>query len=92
MERTILRLRSEFLEMPGLQLTAAQAQRLCGVDAALCRRALDMLADSKFLSLKANGQYARSTEGPVERHGRSLRALVTYRVQMCAETDERGRG
>src|SRR4029079_7758828 len=34
------RIRGEFLEMPGLRLTCEQAQRLYGLDPALCRRAL----------------------------------------------------
>ena len=35
------RLRAEFLEMPGLQLTFGQVQRLCGVEKELCRMGLD---------------------------------------------------
>ncbi len=37
MRPTIERLQAEFLEMPGLRLSVAQTQRLCGVDQALCQ-------------------------------------------------------
>jgi hypothetical protein len=56
------RLRGEYLEMPGMGLTAQQAQRLCGLERALCQAALDALVDARFLYLKTNGQYARVTE------------------------------
>jgi DNA-binding IclR family transcriptional regulator len=48
-ERTIERLRAEFLEMPGLRLTAEQVTRLCGVDAAICHGVLNTLIDVGFL-------------------------------------------
>lgn len=37
------RLRAEYLEMPGLQLTAEQVQRLCGIEPKVCQSALDEL-------------------------------------------------
>ena len=55
--------RAEFLEMPGLRLTPEQAQRLCGVERALCQRVLDALVDMKFLCVRPNGAYARLTDG-----------------------------
>lgn len=48
------RIRAEYLEMPGLQLKLEQAQRLCGIERALCQRVLDSLVDEKFLYLRAN--------------------------------------
>ena len=51
----LTRLRAEYLEMPGLQLTQGQVQRLCGLERAVCERVLDTLVDRRFLSLKANG-------------------------------------
>jgi hypothetical protein len=69
MRRTIERLRAEFLEMPGLRLSVAQTQRLCGVDPALCRDVLDALVDVKFLRVNPDGTYARRSEGEaVRRH------------------------
>jgi hypothetical protein len=57
------RIRAEYLEMPGLRLTLEQAQRLCGLERTLCQTVLDSLVEAKFLCLKANGTYARLTDG-----------------------------
>jgi hypothetical protein len=57
------RIRGEYLEMPGLQLTVGQAQRLCGIEQSLCKTVLDALVDAKFLCLKPNGIYVRLTDG-----------------------------
>jgi hypothetical protein len=56
------RIQSEFLEMPGLRLTCAQAQRLWALDGETCRELLDHLVDTKFLAKPARGMYARLTE------------------------------
>jgi hypothetical protein len=52
------RIRGEFLEMPGLRLTCEQAQRLYGLDRAVCQGALDWLVDVRFLCVTANQTYA----------------------------------
>jgi hypothetical protein len=67
------RLRAEFLEMPGMHLKPQQVQRLCGIERGLCQTALDSLVDAKFLRLRADGQYARVTDGEMSSH-RSARA------------------
>ena len=59
------RLRAEFLEMPGLRLTARQVQRLCGIEKTLCQLGLDSLVATKFLYMKSDGVYARTTDGKV---------------------------
>jgi DNA-binding GntR family transcriptional regulator len=67
-EDVLSRLRAEFLEMPGMRLTGDQVHRLCGVERALCRRALDALVASTFLRVKADGRYARvADDGDVPR-------------------------
>ena len=53
------RLRGEFMEMPGLRLTAEQVQRLCGIERTMCQVALDSLVESKFLCVNPDGQYGR---------------------------------
>jgi response regulator of citrate/malate metabolism len=63
MQAILERLRAEFLEMPGLRLTADQVHRLCGVERMTCRAVLDALVDEKFLCAKADGTYARITDG-----------------------------
>jgi response regulator of citrate/malate metabolism len=68
MQAILERLRAEFLEMPGLRLTADQVHRLCGVERKTCRAVLDALVDEKFLCAKADGTYARLTEGDAWHH------------------------
>ena len=58
----IERIRGEFLEMPGLRLTAAQVRRLCGVDPTTCQVVLDALVDINFLQVRADGTYARPSD------------------------------
>jgi len=53
------RVRGEFIEMPGLQLTEAQAARLWGVEQAACRRIVEVLVDEEFLRLTSNGRITR---------------------------------
>jgi len=43
------RARAEFMEMPGLQLTARQAARLWACDQALCEAVLSALVEARFL-------------------------------------------
>ena len=52
-------IRLEYAEMPGLQVTARQAQRLWCLSDELCARALEGLVCSGFLVRKPNGTYAR---------------------------------
>ena len=49
------RIRGEFREMPGLQLTLVQAQRLFGLDPAACRHVIDALVEASFLRWTASG-------------------------------------
>lgn len=53
------RARGEFLEMPGLRLTPAQAARLWGVSDPMARGLLATLAEARFLVHRADGSYAR---------------------------------
>jgi len=57
--RLARRVCSEFVEMPGLRLTLAQAQRLWALDARTCTSLLERLVDLKFLVRDADGRYAR---------------------------------
>ncbi len=45
----INRVRSEFIEMPGLRLRLDQAQRLWNLDRASCEHVLRSLVEAKFL-------------------------------------------
>ena len=53
------RVQGEFLEMPGLRLTQAQAQRLWGLDADSIAMLLDLLVDARFLFRTRNGAFMR---------------------------------
>jgi hypothetical protein len=53
------RMWSEFLEMPGLRLTRAQAQLLWGVTTDTCLSALETLVALNALVCTADGKYAR---------------------------------
>ena len=59
----VRRIFSEYLEMPGMRLTFAQAQRLWGMDADACANALRVLIDSRFLRRTDAGEYVRLTDG-----------------------------
>ena len=54
------RIRGEYLEMPGLHLTLAQAQRLWGLDRAVCEKALEALEESHFLRRTMRGAFIRT--------------------------------
>jgi hypothetical protein len=54
------RVRAEFMEMPGLRLTPAQAMRLWGVDSQVCGRIITTLVGSAFLRWAGGGTVARA--------------------------------
>jgi hypothetical protein len=54
------RIQGEFVEMPGLRLTAAQAQRLWGLERDVCNALLGALVDAKFLSQTRDGAFIRT--------------------------------
>ena len=59
----VRRIFNEYLEMPGMRLTFAQAQRLWGLDADACADALRALVDGRFLRRTDAGEYVRLTDG-----------------------------
>jgi hypothetical protein len=61
MNATIMeRIRGEYLEMPGLQLTLPQAQKLWGLDAKDCRHVIDALVEASFLRWTPSGTLVRA--------------------------------
>jgi hypothetical protein len=56
----IRRIRSEFLEMPGLQLTLAQAARLWDLEPRACSAVIDALVDCEFLRWTPRGTVVRT--------------------------------
>ena len=60
LEDVLRRVQGEYLEMPGLRLTTAQAQRLWNLDRVECDRLLSKLVDAKFLFRTRDGAFVRS--------------------------------
>jgi hypothetical protein len=58
----LCRIRAEYLEMPGLQLTAPQARCLFGLDSETWDAVLAALVDAKFLSRTPNGMFAIASD------------------------------
>jgi hypothetical protein len=58
-QEVLNRVQGEFLEMPGLRLTGAQARRLWGLDAAICEALLGVLVDAKFLFRTRDGAFMK---------------------------------
>ena len=56
----VRRIESEYREMPGLNLTVAQAERLWGVDHATCVRVLTLLVTRRVLKRTPAGRYLRA--------------------------------
>jgi hypothetical protein len=57
------RIRSEFLEMPGLHLTTQQASRLWALDQKTSQHVLDRLKSTGFLAQTSTGAYFRRSMG-----------------------------
>jgi hypothetical protein len=61
------RIQGEYVEMPGLRLTPAQAQRLWGLERDVCDALLGALVDAKFLAQTRDGAFVRN-EGAAPTH------------------------
>lgn len=62
LDDVLRRVRGEYIEMPGLRLTIAQAQRLWGLDRSACDTLLGALVDAKFLLRTRDGAFVRSDQ------------------------------
>ena len=62
LDEVIRRVQGEYIEMPGLRLTTAQAQRLWGLDRSACDTLLGALVDAKFLFRTRDGAFVRSDQ------------------------------
>jgi hypothetical protein len=76
-DEVLQRIQGEFVEMPGLRLTPAQAQRLWGLERDVCDALLDALVDAKFLAKTRDGAFvrmegARPTTVMTSLHGRRM--------------------
>lgn len=59
LDDVLQRVQGEYIEMPGLRLTTAQAQRLWGLDRSACDALLGALVDAKFLFQTRDGAFMR---------------------------------
>lgn len=89
-EQLLRRITGEFLEMPGLQLTRDQAQRLWGMDRDTCDEILRTLAENKFLVRGPDARYRRLTDGTVSRAASSR--VMRERVQRVINLIQIGDG
>lgn len=58
-DEVLRRVQAEYLEMPGLRLTVAQAQRLWGLERDDCDRLLTQLVKANFLFQTRDGAFIR---------------------------------
>ena len=58
-EGVVRRVRQEFLEMPGLRLTPAQAGRLWGLERDICLSVIETLIAAAFLRRTPTGAVVR---------------------------------
>lgn len=56
----VQRVRSEFLEMPGLRLTPQQAARLWQLDSSHCEQIIELLVGSAFLRWTSSGALVKA--------------------------------
>ena len=63
----VRRLKGIFLEMPGTELSMADATRLSGLERPVCRIVLEALEESHFLKRRRDGVFMRQTPGSVDR-------------------------
>jgi hypothetical protein len=59
-EAIVRRIQCEFVEMPGLQLTPAQATRLWGLEREACQAVINALIASAFLRWTPTGAVIRA--------------------------------
>ena len=77
-EEVLRRVQGEFLEMPGLRLTEAQARRLWGLDPISCAALLDALVEAHFLFRTRDGAFMRIEQA------KPVRTTVRPRAKIAA--------
>ncbi|HEY3093759.1 MAG TPA: hypothetical protein VGJ52_11700 [Vicinamibacterales bacterium] len=61
LDELLRRVQAEFLEMPGLRVTRAQARRLWALDDTVCEAVLAALVDARFLVESRNASFMRAS-------------------------------
>jgi hypothetical protein len=62
------RIQGEYLELPGLRLTEAQAGRLWDLDRTTCGAVFEALVDVRFLQRAPDGTYVKHVGSQATRH------------------------
>jgi hypothetical protein len=62
----LIRIRSEYTEMPGMHLTLRQACRLWHLESDICAALLEDLVADRFLRRTPRGTYCSVDDGPVQ--------------------------
>jgi hypothetical protein len=57
----VVRIQTEYIEMPDLKLTPKQAQRLWNLSTDVCEAALALLTGTRFLAVTRSGAYVRQS-------------------------------
>ena len=98
------RIRGEYLEMPGLRLTSAQAARLWAVELELASALLSVLVEAGFLTVSDDGQHARrgdsegrrgrhtTARGDITRADSNARGRTVLRSAMCEDPNRTREG
>ena len=58
-EQLVTRIKSEYVEMPGLWLTPEQGARLWALERSECEQLLLTLVEQGFLIIRSDGKYGR---------------------------------
>lgn len=86
------RIRGEFLEMPGLKLTPAQACRLWNANEAVCREALGALIAEGFLLQTPSGAFIAVPSAAKMAKAIAVDARRSWRCQYCQHLNSRPAG
>ena len=88
------RVKGMFLEMPGTEWTVADAARLAGLDAGVCRAILEALQHTGFVSPRANGAFVRCmlATPPHSETNVTFRAELRLSVANARSASEENRG
>jgi hypothetical protein len=87
-EQLISRIKGEYIEMPGLWLTAAQGARLWSLERNACEELLVALVKQGFLAARADGKYGRVT---ADSTGGRLQMTKDMLGETTASTPQKGR-
>ncbi len=77
LDETLIRIQTEFVEMPELKLTLRQAQRLWALPQGVCEAALNGLTERRFLVRTRDGAYVRRSWWAVRGESIEPVALLT---------------